>query len=265
MSSGLKIAVSGKGGVGKTTLCAAWARLFASDGSAVLALDADSDPNLATALGCSADYIPEPLVEMKGLIEERTGAKPGSIGQYFKMNPNVSDLPDKYSHEINGVKLLILGSIEKAGSGCACPEGAFLKSLLTYTVLHREEIILVDLAAGLEFMGRACVKGVDGLVVVVEPGMRSIETALGVAKMADEMGISTVGVFVNKISDPAQVEEIRTHLNGLEVLGSFGYDLAVQNADFKGKSVMDAGSELIESMTKAKDRMVEILKNKQEA
>ncbi len=265
MPSGLKIAISGKGGVGKTTLCAVWAHLFCRDGLDVLALDADSDANLASALGVSADSVPTALIEMKDLIQERTGAKPGAAGQYFKLNPNVSDLPDKYCTEIEGIKLLSLGSIEKAGSGCACPEGAFLKALMTYTILHRQEMILVDLAAGLEFMGRACVKGVDGLVAVVEPGQRSIETALNVARMAGEMGIPHVGVFANKITDPEQVGQIAEQLGEIPLLGSYKYDTGVQAADFKGAGVMSAGSELIESMGEAKGKLLGLFEKSQAA
>lgn len=258
MQAGLKIAISGKGGVGKTTLCAVWANLFARDGFDVLALDADSDPNLAAALGVPAEATPPALIDMKELICERTGAEPGSYGKYFKLNPQVSDLPEKYATDVNGVKLLVLGGISTAGAGCACPEGAFLKALLAHTLLQRKEVILVDLAAGVEFMGRACVGGVDGLVVVVEPGRRSIETALNVADMAREMGISVIGAFANKITDESQLGDIQSQLDGLRVLGSFGYDAAVQAADLNRTSVMESSSELVEQMTIAKGNLLEL-------
>ena len=261
MKSGLKIAVSGKGGVGKTTVCAVWARLFAKDGLDVLAIDADSDPNLASALGISAENAPEPLIEMKELIQERTGATPGAMGQYFKLNPKVSDLPEKYSYKINGVKLLSLGGIENAGSGCACPEGAFLKALLSYTILHREELILIDMAAGLEFMGRGCVQGVDALVVVVEPGKRSIETASNIAKMAPQLGISQVGAFINKVTDPQQINIIESQLNNIRILGSFEYNNNIQVADLQRQSVFDCCDGLVEELAKAKKIFEEQLSN----
>ena len=262
MKSGLKIAVSGKGGVGKTTVCAVLAHLFAEDGLEVLAIDADPDPNLASALGVPAESIPEPLIGMKDLIRERTGATPGAVGQYFKLNPKVSDLPEQYSYKIDGVNLLSLGGIENAGSGCACPEGAFLKALLTYVILQRQEVILVDLAAGLEFMGRACVKGVDVLVAVVEPGARSIETARNIASMATEMGIPHAGVFINKVTDPGQIEIIKSQLDNITVLGSYKYDASVQAADLQRTSVLNASIELVDELKKAKEVMTDLfLKN----
>ena len=178
MVSGVKIAISGKGGVGKTTICAILAHLFAEEGFEVLGVDADSDANLAGAFGLSKEESPEPLIHMKSLIAERTGTGKDAVGAYFKLNPDVSDLPETYSIAIpikdlpensNGsLKVLSLGGITRAGSGCACPEGAFLKALLTHTILRRDEVIMVDLAAGVEFMGRTSIQGIDALIVVIE-------------------------------------------------------------------------------------------------
>jgi len=211
---GTKIAIGGKGGVGKTTVCAVWAEIFAEDGCDVLAIDADPNTNLASAFGIPREQSPEPLIAMKELIAERTGAGKEAIGAYFKLNPNVSDLPEKYSLDVGKdlggkgpggkLKLLVLGAITQGGGGCACPEGAFLKALLTHTILQREEVVLVDLAAGVEFMGRASVQGIDALVLVVEPGGRSIETANNMARMAGELGIGCVGAIANKVTDSAQ-------------------------------------------------------------
>ncbi|MCX5636062.1 MAG: AAA family ATPase, partial [Planctomycetota bacterium] len=187
--SGAKIAIGGKGGVGKTTVCAVWAQLFAEDGFDVLAIDADPNINLALAFGIPSEQTPEPLIEMKQLIAERTGTGKEAVGTYFRLNPRVSDLPERYWLEVGKVKLLVLGGITQAGAGCACPEGAFLKALLTHTVLERQELVLVDLAAGVEFLGRASIQGIAALVVVVEPGSRSIETANNMAKMARELGV----------------------------------------------------------------------------
>jgi CO dehydrogenase maturation factor len=258
MQPGVKIAVSGKGGVGKTTVCAVWSQLFAEDGLDVLAIDADSDPNLASALGVSWDDAPEQLIAMTELIEERTGAKPGSIGQYFKLNPKVSDLPERYWREVQGIKLLVLGATKNAGMGCACPESAFLKALLTHTILQRREAILVDLAAGLEFMGRACVQGVDALVVVVEPGARSIETAVNIARMASKMGIEHVAAFANKITDAGQIDIIRSRLADIPVLGSFRLEPALQAADLEHLPVISTSDELVKELRKAKEAMMKL-------
>jgi CO dehydrogenase maturation factor len=167
-------------------------------------------------------------------------------------------LPGAYCHDVDGVKLLVLGGIESAGSGCACPEGAFLKSLLAHSILYSKEAILVDLAAGVEFMGRACVQGVDGLVVVVEPGRRSIDTALNIANMAGKMGISKVAAFINKVTDESQVEDIKSALTDIYVLGSFGYSKEVQQADLQRTSVWKCSNELVEELKNAKNRMMEL-------
>ncbi len=261
-NTGIKIAVSGKGGVGKTTVSAILAQLLAKDGLDVLAIDADSDANLASALGVEPDKAPLPLIGMKELISQRTGSEPGSYGQYFKLNPAVSDLPEKYWLETSGIKLLVLGCIEQAGGGCACPEGAFLKALLAHSLLQRQEAIIVDLAAGLEFMGRACVQGIDALIVVVEPGSRSIETAVGIANMAKTMAISTVAAFINKVTDEGQVQTIKSQLGDITVLGSFGYEPSIQSSDLERKPVIGASSSLVSEISGAKDRLMTILGKK---
>lgn len=258
MQPSLKIAICGKGGVGKTTVCAVWSQIFAQEGFNVLAIDADSNPNLAQAFGLAAELWPEPLIDMKDLIEERTGAPKGSVGQYFKLNPHVSDLPEKYSREINGVRLLVLGGIDQVGSGCACPEGAFLKALLSHTLLQRKEMILVDLEAGVEFLGRASVKGVDAMVVVVEPGERSINVALKVEKMARDMSVEHVGVIVNKLADPSQLDKIASRLGEIPVLAGLNYDTAFQEADLAGAPIFGVNPQLATNLIKAKDVMMKL-------
>lgn len=254
MHSGVKVAIGGKGGVGKTTVCAVWAQLLAEDGFDVLAIDADPNTNLALALGVPSEQRPEPLIRMKELIAERTGTGRDAVGAYFKLNPKVSDLPEKYSLKVDGLKLLVLGAITQAGAGCACPEGAFLKALLTYSILQRQEVVLVDLAAGVEFMGRASVRGIDALVVVVEPGSRSIETAVNIARMAKELGIKQVAAVANKIMDAGQVETIGSRLAkaNITVLANLEYNPAVQEADLQKTNVFQASSELVEQLQEAK-------------
>jgi len=258
---GVKIAIGGKGGVGKTTVCAVWAQLLAEDGFDVLAIDADSDTNLASAFGIPSVQSPEPLIKMKRLIAERTGTGKDSVGAYFRLNPKVSDLPQKYWLEVNGVKLLVLGAIRQAGTGCACPEGAFLRALLTHTILQRQEVVLVDLAAGVEFMGRASVQGIDALVVVVEPGSRSIETTKNIVQMARQLGIKHVASITNKITKDSQIEEIKRKLTDTAILANIQYNPAVQEADLKQKSVFDACPELVEQLREAKNTLTDLISN----
>ncbi len=255
---GIKVAIGGKGGVGKTTVCAVWARIFAEDGFDVLAVDADPNTNLCAAFGIPSEQSPEPLVKMKQLIAERTGTGKDTIGAYFRLNPKVSDLPEKYWLKVDGLKLLVLGGITQAGTGCACPEGTFLKSLLTNTILQRQEVVLVDLAAGPEFMGRASVQGIDALVVVVEPGSRSIETAINIARMAKELGIKQVAAIVNKITDAGQAETIKSQLAGMPILANIGYYPAVQEADLQRKAVFKTSPELVERLRQAKDQLMNL-------
>jgi len=256
---GLKIAIGGKGGVGKTTVCAGLAQLFAESRFDVLVIDADPNANLSSAFGISAEQSPVPLIRMKELIAERTGTSKDAVGTYFRLNPKVSDLPEKHWLEVDGLKLLVLGAITQAGAGCACPEGAFLKALLTHSILQRQELVLVDLAAGVEFMGRASVQGIDALVVVVEPGGRSIETATNMAKMAIDLGIKNVAAIANKITETAQTEVIKAQLKDITLLGTIPYSRSIQQADLKRKSVIKADVEFVQQLRKTKDALVKMI------
>jgi CO dehydrogenase maturation factor len=256
---GVKIAIGGKGGVGKTTVCAVWAQLFAESEFDVLAIDADPNTNLASAFGIPSQQSPEPLIKLKELISERTGTGKEAVGAYFKLNPKVSDLPEKYWLEVGKLKLLVLGAITQAGAGCACPEGSFLKALLTHTILQRQEVVLVDLAAGVEFMGRASVQGIDALVVVVEPGGRSIETANNIAKMAKELGIGCVGAIANKITEPAQTDAIESQLDDVVLLGTLKYSRSLQEADLRRAPVLGADAEIIEQLRQAKNALTDLI------
>ncbi len=256
---GKKIAIGGKGGVGKTTVCAVWSELFANDGFDVLAIDADPNTNLAQAFGLSRDRNPVPLISMKELIAERTGSGKDAVGAYFKLNPKVSDLPEKHWVEINNLKLLVLGGITHAGSGCACPEGAFLKALLGHTILQRSEVVMVDLAAGVEFMGRASIQGIDMLVLVVEPGGRSIETANNMGKMAKELGIRYVAAIANKITELSQRDIIQAQLEDITLLGYIGYSHLLQEADLNRKAVFGSDTTALEQLKEAKKQLTNLL------
>jgi len=238
----MKLAISGKGGVGKTTFSSLLIRNLSNNGKHVLAIDADPDANLAAALGIpGADEI-TPISEMKELIFERTEAKPGSMGGFFKLNPKVDDLPDALSAKMDNIKLMRLGGVKKGGAGCICPESTLLKSLVMHIVLARDEVVVMDMEAGIEHLGRATAKAVDKLIVVVEPGRRSIDTAEHIRKLASEINLNAVSVVGNKIRSAKDEEFLRTHLNDLEFLGFLPYDDALIEADLDGVSPFDVDS-----------------------
>jgi CO dehydrogenase maturation factor len=239
----MKIAVSGKGGVGKTTFSALLIRALSDMGKKVLAIDADPDANLAAALGIpDADRI-LPIAEMKEMIFERTGAQPGTMGGFFKLNPQVDDLPDTYSIRKDNIKMMRLGSVKKGGGGCLCPESTLLKSLVMHIVLARDEVVVMDMEAGIEHLGRATAKAVDRLIVVVEPGRRSIDTAEHIRRLAKEIHLERIAVVGNKIRSPKDEAFLREHLSDFEIIGFLPYGDALIEADLNGKSPYDVDSE----------------------
>lgn len=242
----MKVAVSGKGGVGKTTLAGVMARVLASRGHRILAIDADPDANLASAVGISPEELKKikPLAQMKELIEERTGATKGSYGAYFKLNPQVEDLPDRFSGSRDGVKLMVLGTIPQGGGGCFCPENVVLKSLLAHVFVERDEYLIVDMEAGLEHLGRGTTAYMDALIVVVEPGRRSFQTALQVKGLADDLGIKRVYVVGNKVTSDADVAMMRENLAGLSFLGHMSFNEKIIEADKLGVSPYDIDSKI---------------------
>ncbi|MEN8246199.1 MAG: carbon monoxide dehydrogenase accessory protein CooC [Thermodesulfobacteriota bacterium] len=238
----MKIAVSGKGGVGKTTFSSLLIRSLNDDGKHVLAIDADPDANLAAAVGIENPENITPIAEMKDLIFERTGAQPGTIGGFFSLNPKVDDLPDALSARLGNIKLMRLGGVKKGGAGCICPESTLLKALVMHVVLARDEVVILDMEAGIEHLGRGTAQSVDKLIVVVEPGRRSIETAQNIKKLASEIGLENIAVVGNKIRGEQDETFLRKHLEGFELLGFLPYDDALIGADLDGLSSYDVES-----------------------
>ena len=256
----MKIAISGKGGVGKTTVTAVWGRLLAAEGRSVFLVDADPDANLAAAVGVPADRLPAPLASLKDLIRERTGADPDQVGQYFQLNPHVADLPEAFSVAVAGMRLLVLGGIRGGGKGCACPQGAFLKAMMRHLMLERREVMLVDMEAGLEFLGRASVLGTDALVAVVEPGQRSLETAHAIARMGREIGIRHLAAVLNKVTEAREVETVRRGLpEGMPLLGHVPYSPALGRADLEGRAILGVDPAVEAALAEAKRNLEQMI------
>jgi CO dehydrogenase maturation factor len=230
----MKIAISGKGGVGKTTFAAFLIRALADQGKRVLAIDADPDANLAQALGVRDWEEIIPISDMKDLIEERTETRSGTMGSFFKLNPKVDDLPDKLSVEIDGVRLMVLGGVKQGGAGCICPESTLLKNLVRQIVLGRDEAVVLDMEAGLEHLGRGTAKAVDRLIVIVEPGRRSIETARQVKKLAGDIGLETVSLVGNKIRSESDKKYLSEHMPDQQFLGFLPFTSQIIEADLEG-------------------------------
>ena len=241
----MKIAVSGKGGVGKTTLASLLAKIFAESGYSVLAIDADPDTNLAATLGFPDSDKITPISEMDALIEERTGAPPGQATTYFKLNPKVDDLPEKYSLKRDGIRLMVMGRVKKGGSGCYCPENALLQALLIHLLVARNEVVILDMEAGIEHLGRATAQAVDKLIVVIEPSRRSIETAYRINKLAQDINLENIAVVANKVRNQSDREFLVSSLPDFEFLGFIPYDQAIVEADLANLPLLDSSQQII--------------------
>jgi CO dehydrogenase maturation factor len=234
MGIAMKIAVSGKGGVGKTTLSSLLARYWAKNGYRVLAVDADPDANLGSALGIDTVGL-LPVAKMEELIAERTGMKPGTIGGFFKMNPKVDDLPESLGREKDGVRLLVMGTVKKGGGGCICPESVILKALVSHLVLYQKDVVILDMEAGIEHLGRGTAQGVNRFVIVVEPGRRSIETAAKVLQLTKDIGLHKVAAVGSKVRNAEQEEFLHNNLNGIPLIGILPFSEEIAKADLENR------------------------------
>jgi CO dehydrogenase maturation factor len=247
--------------VGKTTLSALLARLYASEGRPVLAIDADPDANLASAVGFNRDAASKilPIVDMKDLIEERTGARPGSSAPFFRLNPKVDDIPDTFSGTHAGVKLLLMGTVKVGGGGCICPEGVMLKQLLRHVLVYRDEVVIVDMEAGIEHLGRATADSVDAFIVVVEPGQRSLQTAVTVKRLAADIGINRTFVVGSKVGSQKDRDFIIAGLAEMEVLGFISKSEKIIEADLEGVSPFDLDENAVEEARQIRQKLDALL------
>ncbi len=246
----MKIAISGKGGVGKTTLTAMLAYLFAKDGYRVTAIDCDSSVNLPFVLGIREKITP--LSELKDEIQKRVIAPMGMI----KLNPKVDDIFEKYSVKKHGIRVLVLGTIEKGGEGCFCPENAFLRAILRHAIFKEKDVLLLDMEAGIEHLGRGTAKGVDLLIAVVEPSLRAVETLTRIEKLSRDIGIENVAVVVNKFSESyGKILERIKH----PILGVIPFDECFIRADLEGIPPFELGCQM-KAFERIKDRIVDIIR-----
>jgi CO dehydrogenase maturation factor len=257
----MKLAITGKGGVGKTTTTSLLANIFAEEGNKVIAIDANPDANLAIALGftdAEAQSV-TPISELSDLIEERTGAKPGSMGGFFKVNPKVDDIPERFSIAKDSIRLLVMGTVKKGGTGCLCPEGSLLKSLLSHLILNRKEVVIMDMDAGVENLGRGTAKAVDAFIIIVEPGQRSFQTARAIRDLAKDLGVTRCYIVGSKIKNDEDRTFIKENLPDFEILGFLSFNSEIAEADRTGKSVYDTAPKAVEEARTIKKHLEQIL------
>jgi len=246
----MKIAISGKGGVGKTTLAGVMARILAEEGRKVLAIDADPDSNLASAIGLPKEALAKlsPIASMTSMIEERTGSKKGSFGTMFKLNPKVDDIPEEMGVTHQGVRLLLLGCIPQGGGGCFCAENVLLKNLVRHLLVQEGEVLIIDMEAGLEHLGRGSTGYVDALIIVVEPGQRAINTARQVKKLGEDLHIKRIMIVGSKVTSDEDKRIIEENLADFPMLGHMSFNPKVLQADREGRSPYDLDDRIKEEV-----------------
>ena len=232
------------------------AKIFAQSGYSVIAIDADPDANLAATLGFPEPEKITPISEMADLIEERTGARPGQSAPYFKLNPKVDDIPEKFAMKMDGIRLMLMGRVKRGGAGCYCPESALLQTLMSHLLLARNEVVIMDMEAGIEHLGRGTARAVDKLIIVVEPGRRSIETATSIRGLASEIGLESLAVVGNKVRNESDREFLISNLPGFDFLGFIPYDQAVIEADHANLSPLESSEQIRDAVSEIYSKLL---------
>jgi len=264
----VKIAVTGKGGVGKTTIAGVLSCLLYKKGFKVLAVDADPNANLSSTLGLKTEEADEivPISENWSLIEEKTGVKPDSYDALFRLNFTVDDIVERYAVKTPcGVNLLVMGVVREAAGGCMCPANYLIRMLLRHLLLRRKEVVVADMEAGTEHLARGTAKYVDAMLVIVEPSAKALETARRIRNLAVQMGMKKILLVGNKILNEDDETIIRkfAEKDCFSILGMIHYDSAVREADLSGDSLFLSfpSSSAIKEIEQLCDRLVNILRN----
>jgi CO dehydrogenase maturation factor len=250
----MKLAVSGKGGVGKTTIAAALAQLFSESHRLVYAIDADPDVCLASAIGIPDDLADElkPLVEKKELINEKTGG----AGAFFTLNPKLTGELDDYCISCGNIRYLRMGGIKRGGTACYCRENSFLHAVVSALLLGEKDVVIMDMGAGIEHLSRGTARGVDLMLVVVEPSLNSVKTAVLVKKLAADLGIKKTRIIGNKIGSKEEKEFILNNFQPEEVLGFIGLDVEIREDAMRKRSIKESKGDFINDMTRIYQKMI---------
>lgn len=234
----MKVAVSGKGGVGKTLIAGGLASGFAERGMKTMAIDADSSPNLALTLGLSAEEARKivPISENKELVESKTST--GYSGVY-RLSFTVEDIISDYavSTPLN-VSLIVMGTVKAMEAGCMCAPNSVIRAMLRHLIVERDEAVVLDLEAGVEHIGRGTARQVDALLIVADSNLKSLETAKHIFDLASKAGMQHLYLIGNRVMNKVQEEAIKSFAekNGLSILALIPFDPKITEADMLGET-----------------------------